>query len=142
MPEGGIVHIGGSNRVISAHPILDPGNYVEVSVKDGGVGIPKEDLDQIFDAYYTTKSDGQGLGLASVYNIIRQHGGHISVESTKGKGSTFTFLIPSAEDRTVWIGTNNNNIRDLFFQSPGDTGNRTPGTNTNNHHCQICPKVL
>jgi signal transduction histidine kinase len=69
---------------------------VSVKISDTGGGIPPEDLKQIFDPFFTTKpiGEGTGLGLSISYSIIEKHGGKISVESTVGKGTTFTALIP------------------------------------------------
>jgi PAS domain S-box-containing protein len=76
---------------------LRAGCYVRISVKDRGVGIPAENLARIFDPYFTTKEQGRGLGLASSYSIVRNHGGHITVESTVGAGTTFTVYLPALD---------------------------------------------
>lgn len=76
---------------------LAPGRYVVVEVADRGVGIAPEHLSRIFDPYFTTRSEGNGLGLASVHSIVRAHGGHTSVESTPGSGSRFLVHLPAAE---------------------------------------------
>jgi two-component system NtrC family sensor kinase len=69
---------------------------VEIHVKDTGCGIPAENLDRLFDPFFTTKEVGQGtgLGLAVTYGIVQRHGGNITVQSTVGKGSTFTIWLP------------------------------------------------
>ncbi|MCX8111060.1 MAG: ATP-binding protein, partial [Syntrophorhabdaceae bacterium] len=67
---------------------------VEIIVRDTGVGIKKEDIDKIFDYYYTTKDKGIGVGLAISYMIIRDHRGSIRVESIEGKGTTFIITLP------------------------------------------------
>ena len=72
-----------------------PGNYVRVTVADSGTGIPREILAKIFDPYFTTKETGTGLGLAVAYSVVRNHGGHIGVESKQGVGSTFTIHLPA-----------------------------------------------
>lgn len=96
MPEGGTIHIQARN--ISFPPScpepLKPGNYVKISVQDQGGGIAKEQLGQIFDPYFTTKKQGNGLGLATSYSIIQKHDGHITASSQPGKGATFTFYLP------------------------------------------------
>lgn len=74
--------------------LLKPGRYVKIAIKDYGTGIHKEDMEQIFDPYYTTKSDGTGLGLAIVYSIIKKHDGYIFVSSEPGKGSVFNVYLP------------------------------------------------
>lgn len=78
---------------------LPAGTYVQVDVSDTGAGIPKEIIDDIFQPFFTTKPQGEGtgLGLATVYGIVRQSGGHISVECALGAGATFQILLPAAE---------------------------------------------
>ncbi|RQW85489.1 MAG: response regulator [Geobacter sp.] len=76
---------------------LGRGRYVRISVKDSGVGIPEEIRQMIFDPYFTTKPYGNGLGLATTYSIIRNHGGHITVASTPGKGTTFMIYLPASD---------------------------------------------
>ena len=74
-----------------------PNNRVAVRVEDTGVGIPPEDLDRIFDLYFTTKDHGTGIGLSMVYRIVQMHDGEVEVQSTPGRGTTFTLLLPRAE---------------------------------------------
>ena len=97
MPEGGNLVIRARNLAQGEadQPSLPPGNYVEVSVRDRGRGIPKEILARIFDPYFTTKKSGTGLGLAVVHSIIKHHGGSVSVASTPGVGTVFTLLLPA-----------------------------------------------
>lgn len=80
-----------------SHVSLDPGDYVRVSVTDKGCGIAAEDLQSIFDPYYTTKKDGNGLGLTITYSIVKNHGGCVTVDSAVGKGSTFTVYLPASK---------------------------------------------
>jgi PAS domain S-box-containing protein len=98
MPEGGTIKITARNTTLSEdeHPILKVGKYAIISIEDHGIGMPKEILTRIFDPFYTTKSSGHGLGLATCYSIIRQHGGLIEVDSEPGKGSTFHILLPAS----------------------------------------------
>jgi len=100
MPNGGQVKLTAENISIleNKHTDLSPGNYVKISLKDYGIGIPKEFLTRIFDPYYTTKSDGHGLGLASCYSIVKKHAGCIDVQSKPGKGSTFNLYLPATSD--------------------------------------------
>ncbi|MEM9446283.1 MAG: ATP-binding protein [Verrucomicrobiota bacterium] len=76
---------------------LSPGKYVLVRVEDTGSGISKENLEKIFDPYFTTKKEGNGLGLPSCFTIISQHEGHLAVESEEGHGSRFTFYLPATD---------------------------------------------
>jgi CheY-like chemotaxis protein len=76
-----------------------PGNYVQLKMTDTGVGIDKETQDRIFDPFFTTKQmhQGRGLGLASVYGIVKGHGGYIDVESAKNYGTTFSIYLPATD---------------------------------------------
>jgi PAS domain S-box-containing protein len=96
MPHGGKIAYSASNVLIEGNKIpgLEAGTYIHISVKDTGTGIPKEDIPRIFDPYFTTKPEGSGLGLASVYSIIKRHSGHITVESKHGKGTIFHIYLP------------------------------------------------
>jgi len=97
MPEGGTLTVKGANVTLEqGNSIsLPAGDYVRLTFEDQGCGIPKENLAKIFDPYFTTKPSGNGLGLASVFSIITRHGGHISVDSEAGVGTTFTLFLPS-----------------------------------------------
>ena len=86
--KGGEVHRGG----------IDPGRYLELEITDSGVGIAEEIRGRIFEPYFTTKilEQGAGMGLASAYGIVRNHGGSILVESEEGEGTTFRVMLPLA----------------------------------------------
>jgi len=71
---------------------------VEVRIEDSGVGIPPEHLGRIFDLYFTTKDHGTGIGLSMVYRIVQMHDGEIEVQSTPGRGTTFTIALPRANE--------------------------------------------
>jgi len=103
MPEGGIVKVVAENVVIGTEDFLPlkAGNYVKVSIEDRGIGIPEENLQKIFDPYFTTKQKGSGLGLAVSHSIIKNHNGHIAVESRLGIGSTFHIYLPAFPDRIL-----------------------------------------
>ncbi|MBA4390850.1 MAG: hybrid sensor histidine kinase/response regulator [Syntrophus sp. (in: bacteria)] len=98
MPEGGTISIRGENAIIGiSTDNLQAGRYIKISITDQGIGIPEEYLGSIFDPYFTTKQKGSGLGLAVSYSIIKNHNGHISVESTLGVGTTFHIYLPIYE---------------------------------------------
>ncbi|HVP84793.1 MAG TPA: ATP-binding protein [Rhizomicrobium sp.] len=101
MPKGGSVTITTSNE-ITAEPqalgtaVMPPGEYVRIEVADTGTGMDKETMAKIFDPFFTTKAVGQGtgLGLATVYGIVKQSGGFITVDSEPGKGTAFRIYLP------------------------------------------------
>jgi len=72
------------------------GRRAKITVADTGVGIKPEHLQRIFDLYFTTKERGSGIGLSMVYRTVQMHDGEIEVQSTPGKGTTFTILLPKA----------------------------------------------
>lgn len=98
MPGGGKVEVFAENVTLqeSGGLPLRAGNYVKISIKDYGTGIPKEILAKIFDPYFSTKSKGSGLGLAITYSIMKKHKGHITVESRSGAGTTFHLYLPAS----------------------------------------------
>ena len=107
MPRGGMVRVEASNQHLSGNriPSLHPGRYVLVSIIDQGTGIPPENLDRIFDPYFTTKKTGTGLGLTALYSIVRKHGGQVLVSSRVGVGSVFRVYLPAcAEFPAAWNG--------------------------------------
>jgi len=106
MPQGGAITIRSENQVIEnkekefPSPLSD-GRYVKISIKDEGRGIPEGDLERIFDPYFSTKErgvqKGMGLGLTTAYAVVQRHGGHITVNSTTGVGTTVTLYLPASE---------------------------------------------
>ncbi|HNW58259.1 MAG TPA: PAS domain S-box protein [bacterium] len=104
MEEGGELVIraqpsNGAARPFSAAKAAPPRAFVEITVADSGIGIPEENLEIIFDPFYTTKAQGTGLGLSIVYRIIAAHDGEITVSSRVGEGTTFRVLLPTEEER-------------------------------------------
>ena len=101
MPGGGTIRLDFENATIqenSALSLLKPGDYIKIVFSDEGAGIPEHIVDKIFEPYFTTKSGGTGLGLATVFSIINRHEGQISVESKIGVGTTFTLYVPALRD--------------------------------------------
>jgi len=100
MPTGGVLEIEARNTAVEEHGLLPltSGRYVQILVKDHGMGIPAEYLPKIFDPYFSTKSKGNGLGLAVVFSIIKRHGGLVQASSKLGQGSVFTIYLPTAEE--------------------------------------------
>ena len=78
---------------------LPAGRYVRIEIEDSGTGIPESIRDRIFEACFTTKPGGSGLGLATVKSIMQQHGGGITIESTVGRGTTVSLMLPAAAHR-------------------------------------------
>ncbi len=99
MPDGGTVQVRADNVLVEAGevPPLLPGGYVFVTISDRGPGIASDDLERIFEPYFTTKPNGHGLGLATCWSIVRRHGGHISAQSTVGEGTVFHIYLPRAQ---------------------------------------------
>jgi nitrogen-specific signal transduction histidine kinase/ActR/RegA family two-component response regulator len=100
MPLGGTIVIAAKN-VLSSDSGLPhlpgEGKYIGISVADSGIGISEKYLEKIFDPYFTTKEKGSGLGLATSYSIIKNHGGIIDVKSGVDKGTTFYIYLPAVE---------------------------------------------
>src|SRR6266487_1846572 len=103
MPGGGKLTIQTANTDIdetaAGHAELSPGRYVAMKVSDTGTGIPKDVIDRVFEPFFTTKphGEGSGLGLATVYGIITQAGGHVRIYSEPGLGTIITALLPVTE---------------------------------------------
>ncbi len=106
MPDGGPLEIATASVDLAEPPRdlgLPAGRYVTLSVRDGGCGMTEEVRARIFEPFFTTKETGTGLGLATVYGIVRQAGGAIRVESQVGEGTTFTVFLPAAEEQVARV---------------------------------------
>jgi PAS domain S-box-containing protein len=103
MSEGGTITVSGNNISLGEDndAKLKKGDYIRMVIKDHGMGIPKEYLEKIFDPFFTTKENGKGLGLATVYSIIKNHDGNIIAESRPGAGTTFTVYLPASESQLI-----------------------------------------
>ncbi len=101
MPEGGVIRVAVENVVMdqTSGSSFPPGRYLKISIEDQGIGIAPEHLSKIFDPYFTTKQSGSGLGLATVYSIINNHSGYITVKSEVNVGSTFFIYLPASEQK-------------------------------------------
>jgi CheY-like chemotaxis protein len=125
MPQGGTITIGtGQNRFDSKfcrqYPWTTPGEYVSLSITDTGTGIPREMVDRIFEPFFTTKEAGKGtgLGLATVYGIVKNHKGMIAVETEVGQGTTFRIHLPVAAEGA-------SNSIEVIREEPAPTGQET-----------------
>ena len=110
MPDGGIIIVAAENVNITDKSSesgirLENGNYVKISITDRGIGISKENLDKIFDPYFSTKEmetqKGMGLGLSICHSIIKKHNGDIVAESFAGPGASLHFYLPVSEETTA-----------------------------------------
>ena len=107
MPTGGSIELTTSN--VTHHEIESkeyhpaPGSYLQLTVSDSGIGMDENIRQRIFDPFFSTKETGKGtgLGLASVYGIIKNHGGYIDATSQKGQGSQFSIYLPASTDQVV-----------------------------------------
>jgi PAS domain S-box-containing protein len=122
MPEGGKITVTTSGILLDAvetanlAPDLKPGSYVILTVSDSGNGMDNETQKRIFDPFFTTKknSEGTGLGLATVFGIVKQHQGNIGVISVPSKGTTFTIHLPRANEQPKSESQANKNTLSVF----------------------------
>jgi PAS domain S-box-containing protein len=103
MPDSGVLRVSAANSVTDR--VEEQGGavrrFVKIVLSDSGCGIPPENIPHIFEPYYTTKKDGSGLGLATSYSIIKNHGGRIDVNSEIGIGTVFSLFLPVSEAEVV-----------------------------------------
>jgi len=97
MEGAGVITVKAENYELeSNYSSLAEGRYVKIEIADTGPGIPRENLHQLFDPYFSTKQPGKGMGLAICFSIVKRHGGHIDVESEIGKGTVVTIFVPAS----------------------------------------------
>ncbi len=111
MPNGGKLVISTSNKALGPDDVageagLTPGDYVMLSVSDTGVGIPRENIARVFEPYFTTKQAGRGtgLGLSTIYGFAKQSGGHLTIYSEIGKGTSVRLYLPRATGENATAG--------------------------------------
>jgi PAS domain S-box-containing protein len=109
-PKGGSLVIETSNRVLDANYCKDiedvqPGDYVEIAVTDTGTGIAAENIEKVFQPFFTTKGPeaGSGLGLSMIYGFVKQSGGHIKIYSEVGHGTTMKLYLPKLREKPVVV---------------------------------------
>jgi signal transduction histidine kinase len=95
MADGGELHVGASRSTTAGR------DRIEIWISDEGHGIADDDLPHIFEPFYSTKPEGSGLGLALVYRVLQDHGGHVEVRSAVGEGTTFTIALPATPHHTT-----------------------------------------
>ena len=106
MPSGGVITITTENKYIDrpvrGYDTVEEGDYIMLTVSDNGVGISPEDIDQIFEPFYTKKTmgrSGTGLGMAVVWGTVKDHNGYVDVQSELGEGTAFTLYFPLTRER-------------------------------------------
>ena len=119
MPKGGTISVQAENCPVDEDSVIPitPGNYVRIHIQDQGVGITPDNIQKIFDPYFTTKKTGSGLGLTTAYSIIKKHEGLITVGSQVGVGTTFCIYLPASQA----------SLRSPLGHEDGNKGHRSKG---------------
>ncbi len=120
MPNGGVIKIATENKVLDdefcqLHSPLQPGEYVRITVKDNGTGIPVEIQEHVYEPFFTTKDTGKGtgLGLSMVYGLVQQHNGYITFTSSVNEGTSFEILFPVSRDTVGDMLQNDGSLLEL-----------------------------
>lgn len=102
MNDNGTIQISAQNITLTDHfSLLPDGNYIKITISDSGPGISVDIIDKIFDPFFTTKDKGTGLGLASSYSIIKQHGGMLEADKFNKKGAKFNIYLPASDSNNL-----------------------------------------
>jgi signal transduction histidine kinase/CheY-like chemotaxis protein len=119
MPKGGTISVQAENCPVDEDSVVPiaSGNYVRIHIQDQGVGITPDNIQKIFDPYFTTKKTGSGLGLTTAYSIIKKHDGLITVGSQVGVGTTFCIYLPASQA----------SLRSPLGREAGNPGHRSKG---------------
>lgn len=111
MPQGGEIYFESQNVLLNDTDVkpydVEPGRYVKISISDTGTGMDAATMERIFEPFFTTKrpDKGSGMGLASAYGVVKNHGGFITVDSQVGKGSRFSIFLPASPE-SKWVAEN------------------------------------
>ncbi len=122
MPAGGVITLETARETLSQIPAdfpwASPGEYVRLCVRDTGCGMSRETLERVFEPFFSTKEVGKGtgMGLATVYGVVKQHNGVITVESAPGAGTVFCVFLPAGGEVPEKPHTD---IEDIFLEDPG-----------------------
>ena len=103
MPDGGVIDVTCENCLETPEDVIlsQSAFYIKIAIQDRGIGIPPKLIDKIFDPYFSTKHEGNGLGLAICHSIVSKHNGQIIAESVQGVGSTFTIYLPALKGKQL-----------------------------------------
>lgn len=129
MPDGGTLDIVTANRLITESDLTDsgeavPGDFVEITVIDSGIGMPAEVMARAFEPFFTTKpiGHGTGLGLSQLYGFVRQSGGIVRLASQPGRGTTVTILLPRSTEPILLAASRPDPLVSLPMEEAGPRG--------------------